>query len=81
MRNLQLEVRKLLAAAAALPSVDYLYSDTRLENILDEDADIWFWRQIESQFNFLVSKTQKEKLATVEDVIFVLQFGLKLRSA
>jgi hypothetical protein len=71
--NIDLEVRLIIVAAAALPDVSHVLSTAKLETVLDDDSGVWFWRELERQFNIVVTKAQRASLPTVGHVIHYLK--------
>lgn len=76
MRNVDLEVRSLYAAAAGI-TVDAVYSDTRLDSAGDADTVIWFWSQLEEGFDIAVTKAQRLAMPTVGQVVEYLKIRLR----
>lgn len=76
--NIELQVRTIVATAAVC-RVDSLYSDTLLSKVLDDDATIWFWREIEREFDIAVTKAQRAQLSTIGQVVHYLKVRSKAR--
>jgi hypothetical protein len=75
--NIDLQVREIVVAAAALPDVSHVLSTAKLE-ILDGDSTIWFWRELEPQFDIVVTKAQRASLPTVGHVVHYLKQRIRM---
>ena len=78
--NIDLQVRGIVVAAAALPDVSHVMAETKLETIFDDDSSRWFWREVERQFAIVVTKAQRESLPTVGHVVRYLKLRRKLEA-
>jgi len=78
--NIELQVREIIVAAAALPDVSHVLAGARLESLLDDDSGIWFWRELERQFDIVVTRAQRQSLATVGDVVRYLKLRKKMEA-
>jgi hypothetical protein len=76
--NIDLQVREIVVAAAALPDVSHVLSIAKLETVLDGDALIWFWNEIERQFDIVVTKAQRTSLPTAGHVIHYLKQRIRM---
>lgn len=72
--NIDLQVRTIIAAAAGISGPeDGILSTNELEAMLDEDGRIYFWREIERQFDIAVTRAQRASLPTVGSVVRYLK--------
>jgi hypothetical protein len=78
--NIELQGREIVVAAAALPDVSHVLSTAKLETVLDGDALIWFWSEIERQFDIVVTKAQRDSLPNVGHVIHYLKQRRKMEA-
>jgi hypothetical protein len=52
----------------------------KLESLLDDDSSIWFWRELERQFDIVVTRAQRATLPTVGDVVRYLKLRKKMEA-
>jgi hypothetical protein len=78
--NIDLQVREIAVAAAALPDVSHVTAETKLETVFDADAGIWFWREVERQFSIVVTKARRESLPTIGHVVRYLKQRRKMEA-
>jgi hypothetical protein len=62
------EIRRIVSETAGV-RIDSLYSDTKLESIFDDDSHLFFWRTIEQKYGWVVTRGQKEVLATIGEIV------------
>lgn len=77
--NIDLQVREIIAAANG-SGVDGILSTHNLTGSLDADAVIYFWREIERQFDIVVTRAQRQSLPTVGHVIHYLKVRRKMEA-
>jgi hypothetical protein len=78
--NIDLQVREIVVAAASLPDVSHVLAGYKLETLLDDDSSIWFWREMERQFDIAVTRAQRANLLTVGDVVRYLKLRRKMEA-
>jgi acyl carrier protein len=78
--NIDLQVREIVVAAASLPDVSHVLAGAKLESLLDDDSSIWFWRELERQFDIVVTRAQRATLPTVGDVVRYLKLRKKMEA-
>jgi hypothetical protein len=79
--NFDLQVRTIVAAAAGISGPeDGILSTNKLESMLDDDSGIWFWRELERQFDIVVTRAQRQSLRTVGDVVRYLKLRKKMEA-
>lgn len=79
--NIDLQVRTIVAAAAGLSGPeDGILATNKLEAMLDDDSCIWFWREIERQFDIVVTRAQRASLPTVGSVVHYLKLRAKVEA-
>lgn len=76
--NLDLQVRQIVATASGLGRVDGIYSDSMLQLLCaDEDTLTFFWREIEHEFDIVVTRAQRQQLSTIGQVVHYLKVRLR----
>ena len=80
LHNFDLEVRQIVADTTGV-TIDSVYSDTALKSLFDGDDDTaYFWRAIESKFNWMASQAQQENLSTVGAIVRELKLRARVEA-
>lgn len=78
MVNYDLRVRQIAATAIGLASVESIFSDNTLQSLgADEDAVVFFWREIEREFEIVVTRAQRAQLPHIGQIVHYLKIRLR----
>lgn len=79
--NIDLQVRTIVVNAgwtAEMGGVEAILSSSKVQDLLkDDDSIIYFWREIERQFDIVVTRAQRASLPTVGSVVHYLKLRAK----
>ena len=78
--NIDLQVREIFDAAAGTNAVDGILSTHKIKDLPDDDSCIYFWRELERQFDIVVTRAQRANLPTVGDVVRYLKLRKKMEA-
>jgi acyl carrier protein len=75
-RNIHFEVREIITSAINI-DVNEILDTTKLVTLLDDNSVIYFWKEIERQFDIAVTRAQRASLPTVGSVVDYLKLRAK----